>query len=55
MISLQSIQANLIFIFISHSLVILENVDKAWTKVRTKSDNVAGKEIFLISFYVIVK
>ena len=24
------------------SVVILENVDKAWTKVRTKNDNVAG-------------
>jgi len=27
------------------SLVILENVDKAWTKVKTKNDNVAGVKL----------
>jgi len=33
------------------STVILENVDKAWTKVRTKSDNVAGVKLPVFEAY----
>lgn len=33
------------------SLVILENVDKAWTKVRTKNDNVAGVKLPVFEAY----
>jgi len=34
------------------SLVILENVDKAWTKVKTKSDNVAGVKLPIFEPYL---
>ena len=31
-----------VYLTLYFSVVILENVDKAWTKVRQKKDNVAG-------------
>ena len=34
------------FLFFFLSVVILENVDKAWTKVKTKNDNVAGTTVW---------
>ena len=32
--------------FLILSFVICENVDKAWTKIKTRKDNVAGLNIF---------
>ena len=47
----------LILLIILSSFVICENVDKAWTKVKSRKDNVAGNHIFhlvLISTRIIM-